>query len=204
MGTQVSKETLEEIVEFHGHMCPGLAIGIRVGEAALREVGAHSRDEEVVAQVETDMCAVDAVQYLTGCTYGKGNLIHRDWGKNAFTFWRRSDGHSIRVVARPDALGGVDDEERRSLFAKVRADEATPEERERFQQLHLQRSQAVLDAPEEAIVEIHESTTPIPRGARIHRSIVCASCGEATMETRIRLVEDRELCPPCFEAATAR
>lgn len=204
MGTQVSKETLEEIVEFHGHMCPGLAIGVRVGEAALREVGSHSRDEEVVAQVETDMCAVDAVQYLTGCTYGKGNLIHRDWGKNAFTFWRRSDGHSIRVVARPDALGGVDDEERRSLFAKVRADEATPEERERFQQLHLQRSQAVLDAPEEAIVEIHESTTPIPRGARIHRSIVCASCGEATMETRIRLFEDRELCPPCFEAATAR
>lgn len=204
MATQLSKETVEEIVEFHGHMCPGLAIGIRVGEAALREVGSHSRDEEIVAQVETDMCAVDAVQYLTGCTYGKGNLIHRDWGKNAFTFWRRSDGQSVRIVARPDALGGVDDEERRALLAKVRADEATPEERERFGKLHLQRSQAVLDAPEETIVEIHPSTAPIPRGARIHRSVVCGSCGEATMETRIRLFEDRELCPPCFEAASAR
>ena len=49
-------------------------------------------DEEIVAVVETEMCAVDAIQALTGCTFGKGNLIHRDWGKNAYTFFRRSDG----------------------------------------------------------------------------------------------------------------
>lgn len=70
---------------FHGHRCPGLATGIRVAEVALREIGPHSIDEEVVAIVETDNCAVDAIQYLTGCTFGKGNLIHRDYGKNVFT-----------------------------------------------------------------------------------------------------------------------
>ncbi len=40
---------------FHGHMCPGLAIGVRAAELALGEIGPHSSDEEVVAVVETDM-----------------------------------------------------------------------------------------------------------------------------------------------------
>jgi len=92
--------TLERIIEFHGHMCPGLAMGIRAAEVALEQVGAHSADEEVVAIVETDMCGVDAVQFLTGCTFGKGNLVHLDYGKNAYTFLRRSDGRAIRVSTR--------------------------------------------------------------------------------------------------------
>jgi formylmethanofuran dehydrogenase subunit E len=33
--------------------------------------------------------------------------------------------------------------------------------------------------------------------------VACASCTEPTMETRIRLLDGRELCPPCFEAALA-
>lgn len=50
---------------------------------ARREIGAHARDEEVVAAMEPDMCGVDAIQFLTGCTFGKGNLIDLDVGKNA-------------------------------------------------------------------------------------------------------------------------
>jgi formylmethanofuran dehydrogenase subunit E len=48
-------ETVKQVQEFHGHMCPGLAIGIRAAEVALDEIGPHSADEEVVAIVETDM-----------------------------------------------------------------------------------------------------------------------------------------------------
>jgi len=99
---------IEGTIKFHGHSCPGLAIGIRAAEIALREIGPHSADEEVVAIVETDMCGVDAIQYLTGCTFGKGNLIHLDHGKNAFTFIRRSDGKALRIVTRPDAFGPPD------------------------------------------------------------------------------------------------
>jgi formylmethanofuran dehydrogenase subunit E len=64
-----------------------------------------SPDEEIVAVVETDMCGVDAIQYLTGCTFGKGNLIHKDYGKNAFTFYRRRDGKAMRLVLRPTVYG---------------------------------------------------------------------------------------------------
>jgi hypothetical protein len=68
--------TVQKVRDFHGHLCAGLTIGIRAAQVALREIGPHSADEEVVAVVETDMCAVDATQVLTGCTFGKGNLIH--------------------------------------------------------------------------------------------------------------------------------
>ena len=196
------RQTLERIVEFHGHMCPGLAMGIRAAEIALERVGAHAADEEVVAVVETDMCGVDAVQFLTGCTFGKGNLIHLDYGKNAYTFSRRSDGRSIRVVAKPGRWG-AQDPEAEALFARVRAGVATPAEKERFSTLHQARAQRVLTAPIEDLYDVAEVDAEIPPRARIHSSIPCASCGEATMETRVRLFGGRMLCPPCFQSELA-
>jgi formylmethanofuran dehydrogenase subunit E len=68
-----------DAVRFHGHTCPGLTIGYRAAEAAIREL-ATERDvnEELVAIVENDSCSVDAIQAVTGCTLGKGNLIFKD------------------------------------------------------------------------------------------------------------------------------
>lgn len=190
-------------VRFHGHMCPGLAIGIRAAEIALREIGQHSADEEIVAIVETDMCGVDAIQYLTGCTFGKGNLIHLDYGKSAFTFIRRSDSKGVRVLARPNAFGEPDPEHQ-ALFARVRNGEATAEERARFQVLHQQRSQQILAAPLEQLFDVRAVTPRVPKRARIFTSLTCEVCGENTMETRTRRLDGRTLCIPCFEAAEKR
>ncbi|MCK5163217.1 MAG: TraR/DksA C4-type zinc finger protein, partial [Desulfobacula sp.] len=33
----------------------------------------------------------------------------------------------------------------------------------------------------------------------ILKSIQCDSCGETTMESRIRLFDDKNLCIPCFQ-----
>lgn len=194
----IDQDTIDRTVEFHGHMCPGLAMGIRAAEIARERVGAHAADEEVVAVVETDMCAVDAIQFLTGCTFGKGNLIHRDYGKNAYTFLRRSDGTAIRVVTRGF---GPPDPEWEGLFARVRAGQASPAERDRFQQLHLARSRQVLEAPVEDLYEVSEVSVELPPMARIHTSVPCARCGEPTMETRLRLLAGQRLCIPCFTAA---
>ena len=197
----IDEQTLEQVVDFHGHMCPGLAMGIQAAQIALGEVGPHSKDEEVVAVVETDMCAVDAIQFLTGCTFGKGNLIHRDWGKNAYTFFRRSDGRAIRVVARPDAWAR--DPEHQALFARVRSGEATEAEAERFRELHEAQSRALLERPPESLFATEEMRAEAPRKARIHASVRCSRCDEGVMETRIRRIEGRDLCPPCFEEAVA-
>ncbi len=180
-------------------MCPGLAMGIRAAEVALEQVGRHAADEEVVAIVETDMCAVDAIQYLTGCTFGKGNLIHRDYGKNAYTFIRRSDGKAVRIITNPDAWDDPSASEHRELFARVRAGQAGEAERARFQELHAARSRAVLEAPLERLFTVRQVKLPAPEKARIHASIQCQECGEMTMETRIRKFGGRDLCIPCFE-----
>ena len=195
----IDNETLERVVEFHGHMCPGLALGIQAARIALREIGPHAKDEEVVAVVETDMCSVDAIQFLTGCTFGKGNLIHRDWGKHAYTFHRRSDGRAVRILIRPD--GWQRNPEQQELFAKLRSGQATPEERARYGELHQSESRKVLDLEPEVLFEVREVSQPPPQLARIQATMVCQRCGEGAMETRIRRLDGRDLCPPCFDAA---
>lgn len=197
--TMIDEHTIEEVVRFHGHMCPGLAMGLQAAEIALREIGPNATDEQVVAVVETDMCAVDAIQFRTGCTFGKGNLIHRDWGKNAFTFFRRSDGKGIRLSLRPDAW--QPDPEYRELIAKRRAGEATEDEDERFRELHLAAARRVLEQAPEDLYATAFVDAVLPPKARIYDSVRCQSCGEGTMETRIRRLGGRELCPPCFDEA---
>ncbi|MEO5679534.1 MAG: FmdE family protein [Acidimicrobiales bacterium] len=192
-------ETLAQVVRFHGNLCPGLAMGVQAAAIALREIGPHSTDEEVVAVVETDMCGVDGIQFLTGCTFGKGNLIHRDYGKNAYTFFRRSDGRAIRIAGRPDAWKR--DPEHQALFAKIRAGEASETERTRFRQLHEEQSHAVLALDPDVLFSVTEVDAEPPEKARIHASVPCARCGEGVMATRIRHLGDQELCQPCFEAA---
>lgn len=72
----------EKAAAFHGHTCPGLAIGFKAAEGAIAELGLDDTqlpaiDEELVCVTENDACCVDAIQCLLGCTYGKANLIPR-------------------------------------------------------------------------------------------------------------------------------
>ena len=194
---EINEEMVRKTVAFHGHMCPGLAIGIRAAEVALREIGPHAHDEEVVAVVETDMCGVDAIQFLTGCTFGKGNLIHLDYGKNCFTFYRRSDGKGIRLVTRRQALDPPDPEWE-SLRSRLDEADLTQDERDRFRQLHEARTKKILDLPLKNLFEIKEPPGKIPSHARIMESVTCESCGEGVMETRTRRFMGKTVCIPCF------
>ena len=194
----ITEEMIRQTRAFHGHMCPGLAIGIRAAEVALREIGPHAQDEEVVAVVETDMCGVDAIQFLTGCTFGKGNLIHLDYGKNAFTFYRRADRKGVRIVYNPDAVG-PSDPEWEALRNRSGDETPTPQEQKRFWELHEARSLRILEIPLEELFEFKEPRGDIPRRARIMDSLTCESCGEQVMESRTRRFAGKSLCIPCFE-----
>lgn len=199
--TVIEEGTLAQVVAFHGHLCPGLAMGIQAAGIALREIGPHAADEEVVAVVETDMCAVDAIQFLTGCTFGKGNLVHLDWGKNAYTFYRRSDGRAVRISGRPDVWER--DVEPIVLSAKGRPSDVTDRARLTFTSLKEARSRRILEAAPDALFTITPVGDEPPRSARVYSSIPCAWCDEETMETRIHLFNGQSLCPPCFGRALA-
>ncbi len=200
--TSISPELIKATINFHGHSCPGLAIGIRAAELAINRFG-RSMDEEIVAVVETDMCAVDAIQFLLGCTFGKGNLIHLDYGKSAFTFHRRQRGKSIRIVARPNAIGDPDDE-LIALRTKELKEKLTHKEQERLKEAIAKRIKRIMEADIDKLFEVKPSKKPVPRKARILESIICQECGEATMESRIRRLFGQSLCISCFEAVEKR
>ena len=91
-----------EAAAFHGHVCPGLALGYRAAETALERLRTgRAEDEELVTIAETDACGVDAIQVLTGCTVGKGNLFFKNYGKHAFTFINRLTGDAVRITGNP-------------------------------------------------------------------------------------------------------
>ena len=98
-------QTYHDAVAFHGHSCPGLALGYRAARHALSVLHAErSEDEDLVAVVENDACGIDAVQAIAGCSVGKGNLILKDLGKHAYTFINRRTGSAIRIVQRSEPL----------------------------------------------------------------------------------------------------
>lgn len=201
-GTALSQEQIQRVVDFHGHWCPGLAIGIRAGELALAEFG-RAGDEEVVAVVETDMCGVDAIQVLTGCTFGKGNLLHRDYGKMAFTLYRRRDGKALRLVFEADRLGGPDPATE-ELQRKRAAGTLTAEQSAQLDACRAEWSRRIMDADLADIFRVEAAVGPIPQRARLMPSLVCEVCGEKAMESRTRRFNGQVVCQPCFDRLDAR
>jgi formylmethanofuran dehydrogenase subunit E len=66
------------------------------------------------------------------------------------------------------------------------------------------RIERIMDAELQDLFEVKPALGPIPKKARILRSLVCEACGEATMESRTRRFLAQTLCIPCFEAMEKR
>jgi len=109
-----NKALWKKCVEFHGHECGGLTIGYKASLYAIAllglglggggNAGCLSADEEVVCISENDACGVDAIQVILGCSIGKGNLLFHMRGKQAFTFFDRKSGKSLRLHDPPGIL----------------------------------------------------------------------------------------------------
>ena len=157
---------------FHGHECPGLAIGVKAVEAVLEKWSSNldNPDEDIVCVTENDACGVDAVQALLSCTMGKGNMILRPTGKMAFSFFDRKNGRKMRVM----------------LTAKN-----TGMERGAYQQY-------LLDAPVDEIFKITEPSFDLPERARLFKSVACEICGEVAPEHKMRLQDGKKVCLDCF------
>ena len=191
-------EDLTEAIRFHGHLCPGLIIGYRAAKLATKELELHrDKDEELVAVVENDACGLDAIQWMLGCSIGKGNLIFRDQGKQAFTIFRRDTGKAVRLVFQGQA--GASSPEGMALRKKVMTGAAITEEKAMFEAQKTERMRQMLAAPDEELFSIKAPTFAVPERARLFDSYACESCGEVTMEPRLRLVDGKKVCMACAE-----
>lgn len=193
----LSSPDFQRCERFHGHLCPGLALGYRSARLALDHLkAARAADEEVVAVVETDACSADAVQVLTGCTFGKGNFIFKDYGKMALTLFSRQTGKGVRVALRPDAM--QPDDEHQALMQKRFAGTATDAEKKRFQELHHRRTRELLEASAEQLFTLTPVEAKLPARARIEPSQACARCGEPTMPSKMEILDGERLCRGCL------
>jgi formylmethanofuran dehydrogenase subunit E len=196
MGCRIEQEKIAQTIAFHGHSCPGLAIGIRAAELALGKMPDVGQ-ENLVCVTETDMCGVDAIQFLTGCTFGKGNLVHRDYGKVAFSFYDRKSGKGIRLLFKPRFRGDMDSE-LKDLMAKSMQGPLSNEEQVRLQKMRTDRQQRLMSLPVEEIFTVESLADTPPGAARVLKSLACEECGEDTMESRTRRFAGKTLCIPCY------
>jgi formylmethanofuran dehydrogenase subunit E len=190
-------KTFDEVVEFHGHACPGLALGYRVALVALKGLGGRAEDEEMVAIVENNSCAVDAVQVMTGCTFGKGNLIFRDYGKQVYTFIRRQSGKGVRISIdwNPPKETGPE----KKMWVRYMKGDHSAKVLESVHSRKMKKISAILNAKDKELLTIRRGEIALPLEARIYPSIRCAVCGEKVMEPRLRITNGKMVCLPCFE-----
>lgn len=163
----------EKAIAFHGHVCPGIAIGYQAALYAIELLDlTFSADEGVVCISENDACGVDAIQAILGCSVGKGNLLFHITGKQAFSFYCRKNGTSVRLVLRQ-----------------------RPEGMSREESLHY-----IKDGDPHDLFAVKETKIDLPEHARLFDSYVCACCGEVTGANWIRLQGGKTLCVDCADS----
>ena len=168
----MNRELWEKAVAFHGHECGGLAIGVRASMEAIKRLNiTFSKDEELVCVTENDACGVDGVQFLLGCTMGKGNLIYYGTGKMAFNFYNRTTGESFRIMAKP---------------------------KEEVDTKGMPYIEYALTCPLEELFEVMETRYPLPEPARPLKTMRCEVCGEAAPENKMRFEGGKVVCMECF------
>ena len=166
-------KTWNDCVAFHGHECGGLTIGYKASVYAIDLLHLEfSADEQVVCISENDACGVDAIQVMLGCSIGKGNLLFHIRGKQAFSFYNRKTGASIRLVLKPKPEGMTKEES----FAYYQACK-----------------------PEDMFI-VKETSLSLPEKAQLFDSYLCDGCGEVTGSNWIRLAGDKKLCLDCATA----
>lgn len=94
---------IDVAIELHGHLAPGLALGMRMSEIAMEGMNLKKGNKKAIGISETSRCLADGMQVVTGCTLGHGNAFVQNYGKLALTVGRVDSMEGIRVALKEDA-----------------------------------------------------------------------------------------------------
>jgi len=185
--------------EFHGHHCPFMPIGYRMGVIALRELGLDKvTDHGVFAFPEIGLghpqtCMADGIQVATGCTYGKMLMERTDYGKIAFTLYDPGRG-AVRVATRAefqDVLGQYE-------FFTYRKRGVEPSEIP--WEVTRPAVDYVLNASEDqAFLIAQAEDVQFSRPKNSFAKVLCAGCGEYVFERYIQTRGSQSLCSTCAQ-----
>lgn len=191
---------LLNIVYYHGHLCPELAVGYRVGLVAQKELGLTretAKDFFVLAENMTS--AIDALQFMTGCTIGNQNFFAYDLGKHVYYFGSFPAGSEPRQEALRVALINpiVDLSCQGEIEKRIVAGRASAADLEEYQQAIDDAVREILSIPDESLfVKSRVSLRP-PQTACRRDYIKCSCCGEVVAVQKTVVGEDELLCQVC-------
>jgi formylmethanofuran dehydrogenase subunit E len=101
-----TKSLVRKAKEFHGHLGPFLAIGVRMGQIGLRELGLSEQIDSlrVLLKVLPSVpysCIVDGLQISTKCTVGNQRLHLENAEKIEAKFKDLNKGQSVTISPQP-------------------------------------------------------------------------------------------------------
>ena len=194
------KEVLLKALEFHGHRCWASVAGVRVGLTALKKLNvkrAGGTQLYGIVEIGEDhggMCFADGIQYVTGCTFGKGNIRKQPYGKLGFTLIEKATNRAVRVVFTSKLQSQIS----ASRFMQKRAAGISADEIPMEEQMEL--VDLVWNAPAEDVLDVGEvfeypgNWVPEVMGFK-----PCDSCGELTALAYLRVVGQKHVCIPCSD-----
>ncbi len=182
---------------FHGHHCPFMPLGYRMGLLALKKLGVEREKDHTlhafleIGEGHPQMCLGDGVQIATGATFGKGLMEKTHWGKLAATFWYPGKT-AVRYALTPAFLDQFGTFE----FFALRKKGLEPS------QIDPAITQQVIDwtlaQSDEAIFTVIERPDfqyQPPKGS--FAKAVCSVCGEVVFERYVRTRDGKPVCIPC-------
>lgn len=193
------QEWLEFGQKFHGHKCPAMPMGLRVGAAAMNKLGVErAQDGQIVAFVDLgeDHCATcyaDGLQVIMGTTFGKGNIKKTHKGKWAVTLVDKATSKAVRVTPKAEAMLA----NKQTDFFKEYREKGIPASKvpnEVVEPLIIN----VMNAPEEKLVNISEVFDyKLEPHKDSFDGFVCEECGEMTVMEYGRIKGEKKVCQDC-------
>ena len=194
-----AKEFLKLGMDFHGHKCQAMPMGLRAGAAAMNVLGVErAPDKELRVISETGKghaagCFLDGIMVVTGCTYGKSNIEKLYYNKMAFTLIDNKTGRSVRVSLKPDFFAKA----LNSPFVQKRKEGVPPQDI--APEIVDPLVDKIMNLAEEDFLDIEEiKDVDVKKGKGVFDARPCGECGEMTFVNKLKASSNgKEVCIPC-------
>lgn len=186
--------------EFHGHPCPFMPIGFRMGTLAMEKLGvgkSHNHEMHVFSEMgvgHPQGCMQDGIMSATGATFGKGMIEKLNYGKVAAIFWYPGKKDSVRIALKNEFQDKLSPHE----FFKYRKQGIEPSEIP--ENVRKDIIDIVLNATNDELFNVtvlkdfkYKPVTQAFNKAR------CEVCGEYVFERYLRVKDGKKVCIPCSE-----
>jgi formylmethanofuran dehydrogenase subunit E len=193
--------TLKRVADFHGHICPELALGGKFCEfvQSLLEEGTLTNSGLSIIS-ENTTSALDAIQVLLGVTIGNQRLMVMDYGKHNYTLFSRQRDRGWKLKLKAHYYD--DEDSYHSLEEKIFNKQALFEDMVRFQQLMDARVRQILELSPKELFSIEEVNAETRPKESVSIYLTCSVCGEQVLASRSIESRDTIFCVPCFQKMT--